>query len=500
MRRTRWRIGGLYGRLIVSYFLVTVLAALIIEAAATIGPIFANTYNPDNTDPLVEVLASRYAPRLADALVKNLPNSQSTIYRDINALLVVMNARTDGTHIAIEVVDTQEHVLAVSAATYQGDKHHQTVSGTTAQRESSFTTPTAQAVIHAALEGEQRYDALMRSDPVTGFTTAAAAIRQPGGLVLGALAVTFNGTLHSLSPPSNAPAYFLTQFVDHLQLDALYFVLAASAIGTLTGVLISRNLTRRLGRITTAADAWSRGELQVTVRDEARDELGQLAQDLNHMAEQIHTLLATRQELAVVEERNRLARDLHDSVKQHVFANALLVNASRHLLDQAQIEQARTHLAEAEQLAQQAQEELAALIQALRPAALADKGLAEVVRDFARDWSARMGITVMVRVSGERATPLAVEEALFRVVQEALANVARHSHANAVTLDLTWEAEQMALLVSDDGTGFAVAEAPPGVGLSSMRERVAALGGTLTITSSATGTTVRASVPYEVQS
>src|SRR5579885_2852929 len=101
MRRTRWRIGGLYGRLIVSYFLVTVLAALIIEAAATIGPIFANTYNPDNTDPLVEVLASRYAPRLADALVKNLPNSQSTIYRDINALLVVMNARTDGTHIAI---------------------------------------------------------------------------------------------------------------------------------------------------------------------------------------------------------------------------------------------------------------------------------------------------------------------------------------------------------------------------------------------------------------
>jgi len=58
----------------------------------------------------------------------------------------------------------------------------------------------------------------------------------------------------------------------------------------------------------------------------------------------------------------------------------------------------------------------------------------------------------------------------------------------------------MALLVSDDGTGFAVAEAPPGVGLSSMRERVAALGGTLTITSSATGTTVRASVPYEVQS
>src|SRR5260370_11132816 len=90
----------------------------------------------------------------------------------------------------------------------------------------------------------------------------------------------------------------------------------AGLIGLVFGFIISRGLTRRLGALASAAKSWSRGDFAATARDPSGDELGELARDLNRMAEQIQTLLAARQELAVADERNRLRRDFHDSVKQ----------------------------------------------------------------------------------------------------------------------------------------------------------------------------------------
>src|SRR5258708_21375461 len=206
---------------------------------------------------------------------------------------------------------------------------------------------------------------------------------------------------------------------------AIYFAQLAALIGTITGVLISRNLTRRLRQITRVTDAWSQGEFSAAIHDPTDDELGQLAYDLNYMAEQLQTLLAARQELAVVEERNRLARELHDTGKQHVFPNALLVRAARKLMDEDP-QRSRTYLADAAALAGQTQQELIALIQALRPAALEDRGLVAVLGEYVLEWSSRADIAAELRAQGERSTPLDLEEALCRVAQEALANVARH--------------------------------------------------------------------------
>jgi signal transduction histidine kinase len=300
--------------------------------------------------------------------------------------------------------------------------------------------------------------------------------------------------VHS-SPPLSGVSQFLNIFWDHLRGEGLYFILIATVVATLTGLLITRNVTRRLHRITQAAESWSKGELTVEVRDATRDEIGQLGQDLNSMAEQLHTLLATREELAAVEERNRLARDLHDSIKQNVFATALLVGAARSHLPLDTLP-AETYLAEAEALAEQTRQELTALIHELRPARLADKGLAFVLRNYAEDWSRRMGIAVAMDVQGERITALDIEEALFRVAQEALANIARHSGAVQVTIHLTWDGAQVLLTIADDGTGFDVTHANGrGVGLASMRERVAAYHGTLDITSTPGATTVEATIP-----
>ncbi len=299
------------------------------------------------------------------------------------------------------------------------------------------------------------------------------------------------------SPTPFEFSQFLSIFWNNFQVNGPYFILLASVVGTLTGLVITRNVTRRLRRITQAAESWSKGEFGVEVRDPTRDEIGQLGQDLNGMAEQLHTLLATREELAAIEERNRLARDLHDSIKQNVFATALLVGAARTHLP-PDVLPAQTYLAEAEALAEQTRQELTALIREMRPPRLEDRGLAVVLRDYAGNWSRRMGIAVAIQVQGERGIALDIEEALFRVAQEALANIAHHSGAAHVTIHLALDDAQVHLTIADDGTGFDVAHANGrGVGLASMRERVVAHNGSLHIAGTAGATTVEAIVPLQ---
>jgi len=366
----------------------------------------------------------------------------------------------------------------------------------------NLNTPNVQKSIQGALAGGG--PTVTRAGlPDYSSATLVLPVRDDSGVVLGTLIVIFDTPVSLRVPLTTGDSWgalgnLFGAFMNRIQPAGLAFLLLATVLGTLTGVLISRNLTARLRRITRAADAWSAGDFSVAVADPARDELGQLSRDLDRMAGQIQTLLTSRQELAVVEERNRLARDLHDSVKQQIFAEALLVRAARRLLDRDPVA-AAGHLAEAEALAGQAQQELVALISALRPAALADKGLAPVLEEYAADWARRSGIAAEVRVAGARATPLDVEDALFRVAQEALANVARHSGARAVTLRLSWAPSELCLSVHDDGHGFDPARPAAGRGLVHMRERVESLGGRLTVASRPGGTCLEACAPAPPQ-
>jgi NarL family two-component system sensor histidine kinase LiaS len=161
---------------------------------------------------------------------------------------------------------------------------------------------------------------------------------------------------------------------------------------------------------------------------------------------------------------------------------------------------AEARLAEVERMVGEAQHELTGLIRELRPAALGDKGLVPALREWVADWSHGSGIAAEVRVQGERPAPLEVEQALFRVAQEALSNVARHSGARTVDVRVAWEDEALTLAIQDDGHGFDLAERDgKGVGLGSMRERVEALGGTLLVFGQADGTRVEARVPLAAQ-
>lgn len=275
--------------------------------------------------------------------------------------------------------------------------------------------------------------------------------------------------------------------------------LFALIVGGIGSYVVTRRVSKRIETLEQLSDEWASGNFGARSKDGSPDEIGRLGRQLNQMVAQLESLLEARTQLTAVEERNRIARDLHDTAKQQLFAADMQLYAAENLLDKDG-QQARTHLAEARQLTQTIRAELTTLIDALRPAQLDGKGLFEAVRETAVLFQQRNNIEVTVQTSGEKELPLPVEQTLFRVLQEALSNVARHSQATEATLRLAAEKEQITLQIQDNGIGFAPAKTKTGIGLSSINERLTELGGTATIhTNPTNGTTITATLPLITQ-
>jgi signal transduction histidine kinase len=208
-------------------------------------------------------------------------------------------------------------------------------------------------------------------------------------------------------------------------------------------------------------------------------------------------------ELSVLQERSRLARELHDAVTQKLFgirahARAAAVLAARGPADASRV------VAEIDvigALGAQAHAELRAVIDGLAPPDLEAAGLAESLRRYAGLAAGLAGPAHGIRVTFTAAELPALgaraEAALYRVGQEALHNALRHSGAGCVRVALTRSARRAVLEVADDGHGFAPEMPSSGLGLASMRERALVAGGVLTIRSGKRGTLVRMTVPLK---
>jgi len=220
-----------------------------------------------------------------------------------------------------------------------------------------------------------------------------------------------------------------------------------------------------------------------------------LKRQVEERTREIETLFEKTKELAIIEERNRLARDLHDSAKQKAFAALAQLGAARSMMTR-EPNTAKSTLDEVEDLVYEVIQELTFLIQEMYPMALKEKGLIPILREYLFEWENRNDIHVSLSVSQERRLPLEVEQALYRITQESLANIARHSHASKVSIDLNYNGESVEMVLSDNGCGFDLEEKPVGVGLRTMRERAVMIGGSLEIYSApGTGTRVRVSAP-----
>jgi signal transduction histidine kinase len=195
--------------------------------------------------------------------------------------------------------------------------------------------------------------------------------------------------------------------------------------------------------------------------------------------------LAAAQETAVLEERQRLARDLHDSVTQALYGITLHAQVARRLLAAGDVAIVATSLDALQNTAQEALDEMRLLIFELRPPILEQVGLVAALRARLNAVEGRANLQTRLIADGIGALPSPIEQALYRIAQEALNNAHKHALAQRVTVRLQQAQASVSLEITDDGVGFepAVARENGGLGLRGITERVAQLGGTLTLES-----------------
>ena len=188
---------------------------------------------------------------------------------------------------------------------------------------------------------------------------------------------------------------------------------------------------------------------------------------------------------AVMEERSRLARELHDSVSQSLYSLTLFAETGRQLVEKGDLENLRKCFAEIVSSSQVILKEMRLLMFDLRPAALEEEGLLKALQKRLDSVEQRSGVKAELHVTGDAKLSPDIEEGLYRIAQEALNNSLKYSSARKVTVDINFTPEAIEMQVHDDGMGFDVDSVLQrgGMGLSNMQERAAKLGGTLQITS-----------------
>jgi PAS domain S-box-containing protein len=191
------------------------------------------------------------------------------------------------------------------------------------------------------------------------------------------------------------------------------------------------------------------------------------------------------EQLAVLDERHRLARELHDSVTQSLFSLTLLAEAGRRLAGMGDLARVQTQVARLGATAQQALKEMRLLVYQLRPLELEREGLVGALQQRLDAVERRAGVEARLLVEGAMQLPPAVEEELYRIAREALNNALKHAMATSVVVRIRVENGQLELDITDNGTGFDLNAAGDrgGLGLVGMRERAERLGGMLTIQS-----------------
>ncbi|MGA9532091.1 MAG: PAS domain-containing sensor histidine kinase [Anaerolineales bacterium] len=190
------------------------------------------------------------------------------------------------------------------------------------------------------------------------------------------------------------------------------------------------------------------------------------------------------QSLAALQERQRLARNLHDAVNQSLFSAGLIAEVLPRLWEQDQ-DEARQALKDLRRLTRGAQAEMRGLLAELRPSTLTDTELGDLLRLLGNAFAGRTNTPVSVTINGRGEVPTEAHVALYRICQEALNNIAKHARATQVEIDVEHAPDRLVLQVHDNGRGFVTSglTASGHYGLSMMRERAAAAGASLTIAS-----------------
>lgn len=350
--------------------------------------------------------------------------------------------------------------------------------------------PQLENVVAAALSGDVDPEKLFVTiQPNESFYFGLPYFDETNQKILGVGLIYFESLPTENDIPENVLAV--------LSQSALFLLLAAALIGTLFGFLTARGMTHRLQQVKDVTEAWSQGDFSEFINDPTGDEISQLADRLNHMAEQLQEYLRRSQEMAVSEERNRLARDLHDSAKQEALAASFHLGTALTLFERDPVS-ARNHLVEADSLVDSVRGELTDLIHELRPPSLNAGEFDATLNEYIIEWAHQSGIKAAFTASGNLDVPLDVKQAIYRIMQEALANAARHSSAEKVDITVQQSDYRIEIVIQDNGIGFDNQSHYDGIGLETMRERTEVLGGDFSLISEVgKGTKIITSFPIQ---
>ncbi|MED1950419.1 sensor histidine kinase [Brevibacillus centrosporus] len=299
------------------------------------------------------------------------------------------------------------------------------------------------------------------------------------------------------------------------QLMAVVVSLPAGAlVGLICSYIYGNLLKKRVSVLWEAAMKLGRGMLSYRVPELGVDEIGELGWQLNRLASQWEEQVASLQRLsnhnaaladqlkqaAVTEERQRLARELHDAVSQQLFAIAMTTAALKRLIEKNP-QRAAQQIELVEEMAAAAQAEMRALLLHLRPATLQNKTLKEAILELLDELTRKNSMEITWEIEAVAGLPSGIEDHLFRILQESLSNTLRHAKASQIAVKLFTLQDQVRLRVTDDGVGFdPEGEKLTSYGLRSMQERVAEVGGSMEIYSAVgKGTQIEVRIPLMSQ-
>ncbi|RXI98256.1 sensor histidine kinase [Anaerobacillus alkaliphilus] len=278
-----------------------------------------------------------------------------------------------------------------------------------------------------------------------------------------------------------------------------YVFLVCLLCSLIYSIPLARNIKKQLEKLIDAATIFTRGKLTTRVEQDVDHEFSLLAEQFNAMANHYEKQVVSLQKLlsensrlieqaeqaASLEERRKLARDLHDAVSQQLFAISMTMAAMPRLLEKNP-EQAKVVFTDIEKMVNNAQQELRALIMHLRPVTLDGKSFYEGLQSLFTELAIKnKHLKIELENNSETTLPSRMEDQLFRVIQEAISNMLRHSKATSFIMKSFEKDGRLFIILEDNGIGFYVDEMEKkgSYGLTSMKERLIELGGNLTVLS-----------------
>ncbi|MCZ7574243.1 MAG: histidine kinase [Ardenticatenaceae bacterium] len=297
------------------------------------------------------------------------------------------------------------------------------------------------------------------------------------------------------------PALWLPQL---LRIRLALFGLFALGAGLTTAWLTTRSVVRPVTQLIAATEQIASGDLEHPVVVQGQDEIGQLAAAFEGMRRDLAAGRRRVQDLAVLEERDRLAREMHDGFAQALSVLNLTARAARQAMLAGDTPQAAQALEALTQVVDQTYADVREAISGLRTPVSHKEGLIATVRQYLEEFELQYGITTEFEADGttDLAFTATQEIQLLRIVQEALSNVRKHADAQRVRVRFQRVNDAIRITIADNGTGFDLAaverSARRTFGLAIMQERAESLGGVLRLHSRAVaGTTVKVQIPLE---